>query len=56
LKGVFTTKPVLAAPNLDKKFRVEANASNYMTGGVLSMKCFDNMWRPVIRKLNSKPE
>jgi len=47
LKRVFTTKPVLAAPDLDKKFRVEANASNYTTGGVLSMKCSDEMWRPV---------
>ena len=47
LKGVFTTKLVLAAPDLDKKFRVKANVSNYMTGGVLSMKCSDNMWRPV---------
>jgi len=44
---VFTTKPVLVAPDLDKKFRVEADASNYATGGVLSMKCSDEMWRPV---------
>ena len=43
LKGVFTTKPVLAAPDLDKEFRVEANASNYATGRVLSMKCSDEM-------------
>ena len=43
LKKVFTTKPVLAAPDLDKEFRVEANASNYATGGVLSMKCSDEM-------------
>jgi len=41
------TKPVLAAPDLDKEFRVEANASNYATGGVLSMKCSDEKWRPV---------
>jgi len=47
LKRVFTTKPVLAAPDLDKKFRVEADASNYATGEVLSMKCSDEMWRPV---------
>ena len=47
LKGVFTTKPVLVAPDLDKKFRVEADASNYTTGGVLSMKCFDNIQRLV---------
>jgi len=47
LKRVFTTKPVLAAPDLDKEFRVEANVSNYATRGVLSMKCSDEMWRPV---------
>jgi len=39
LKRIFTSKPVLAAPDLDKEFRVEADASNYTTGGVLSMKC-----------------
>jgi len=38
LKKVFTSKPVLAALDLDKEFRVEANASNYVTGGVLSIK------------------
>ena len=32
---------------MDKEFRVEADASNYATGGVLSMKCSDNLWRPV---------
>ena len=45
LKRVFTTKPVLVAPDLDKEFRIEADASNYATGGVLSMKCSDKMWR-----------
>ena len=40
-------RPVLAAPDLDKEFRVEADASNYTTRGVLSMKCSDNLWRPV---------
>jgi len=43
LKRAFTTKPVLAAPDLNKEFRVEADASNYATGGVLSMKCSDEM-------------
>jgi len=43
LKRAFTTKPVLAAPDLDKEFRVEADVSNYTTGGVLSMKCSDEM-------------
>jgi len=35
------TKPVLAAPNLDKEFRVEADTSNYATGEVLLMKYSD---------------
>jgi len=47
LKQVFMTKPVLAAPDLDREFRVEADASNYATGGVLSMKCSNKKWRPV---------
>jgi len=41
LKRIFTSKLVLAAPGLDKEFRVEADASNYATRGVLSMKCSD---------------
>ena len=40
-------RPVLAAPDLNKEFRVETNASNYATGGVLSMKFSDDLWRPV---------
>ena len=47
LKRVFTTRPVLVAPDLDKEMRVEADASEYITGGVLSMKCEDEKWRPV---------
>ena len=47
LKKVFTSKPVLVAPDLDKEFSVEADASNYATGGVLSMKYSDKKWRPV---------
>ena len=47
LKRIFISKLVLAAPDLDKEFRVEADASNYATGGVLSMKCSDKKWRPV---------
>ena len=34
------------APDLDKEFRVEADASKYTMGGVLSMKCSDKLWRP----------
>jgi len=47
LKQVFTIKPVLVIPDLDKKFQVEADASNYATGEVLLMKCSDEKWRPV---------
>jgi len=47
LKKVFTSKPVLAALDLDKEFRVEADASNYATGGVLLIKCSNEKWRPV---------
>jgi len=41
LKKVFTTRPVLVVPDLDKEMRVEADASEYATGGVLLMKCKD---------------
>jgi len=37
----------LAAPDLDKEFRVEANASNYATEGVLTMKYSNKLWRLV---------
>jgi len=47
LKRIFTTKLVLAALDLDKEFRVEVDTSNYATGGVLSMKGSDKLWRPV---------
>ena len=47
LKERFTTKLVLVIPNLDRKMRVEADTSNFVTGGVLSMKCKDEKWRPV---------
>ena len=32
---------------MDKEFRIKTNASNYATRGVLSIKCSDNLWRPV---------
>ena len=46
LKEIFTTRLVLAVPDLDKEFRIEANALNYATR-VLSMKCSNELWRPV---------
>ena len=47
LKAGFTTEPILAIPDIDKEMRVEADASDYATGGVLSTKCEDGKWRPV---------
>jgi len=47
LKKRFTEGPILAAPDLDKKMRMEVDASDYATGGVLSMECRDGLWRPV---------
>ena len=47
LKAMFTTEPVLAIPDIDRKMRVEADASDYTTGGVLSTKYEDGKWRPV---------
>jgi len=34
-------EPVLAASDLDKKMRMEVNASDYVMRGVLSMECED---------------
>ena len=47
LKERFTKKPVLAAPNIDKKMRMEVDTSDYVMGGVLLMECEDGLWRPV---------
>jgi len=58
LKEVFTSRPMLAILDLDKEFRVEADASNFATGGVLLVKCKDNLWQPVafISKALNKTE
>jgi len=47
LKERFTKEPVLAALDIDKKMRMEVDASDYAIGGVLSMECEDGLWRPV---------
>ena len=41
LKQKFTKEPVLVVLDLDKKMRMEVNASDYATGGVLSIECED---------------
>ena len=47
LKKIFTKELVLAASDLDKKIRMEVNASDYVMGGVLSIECKDGKWQPV---------
>jgi len=47
LKERFTKEPVLAVPDLDKKMKMEVDALDYATGGVLYMECEDEKWRPV---------
>ena len=48
LKEQFTKKLVLAAPDLDKKMRIEVDVSDYATEGVLSMGCENGLWRLVV--------
>jgi len=43
LKRIFTIRLVLAALDLDKEFRVEADVLNYATGGVLLIKYSDDL-------------
>ena len=38
---------MLAAPDLDKKMRMEVDMSDYVIGRVLSIECEDGLWRPV---------
>ena len=47
LKERFTKELILAAPNIDKKIRMEVDVSDYAMGGVLSMEYGDGLWRPV---------
>ena len=58
LKKRFTTKPVLAVSDRDQEMRVQADALDYATGGILSVKGTDGKWRPVafISKSLSPPE
>ena len=41
LKKRFMMEPVLVTLDLDKEMRVEADVSDFVTKGVLSMKCED---------------
>ena len=43
MKRQFTKEPVLTAPDLDKKIRMEVDASDYTTGKVLLVECKDRL-------------
>ena len=47
LKKRFTIEPILVAPDLDKKMRIEIDASDYATGRVLLIECVDRKQRPI---------
>ena len=47
LKEWFTKELVLVALDIDKKMRMEVDASDYATEEVLSMEYKDKLWRPV---------
>ena len=47
LKKRFTKEPVLAAPDLDKKMRMEVDVLDYTIRGVLSIEYEDRQWRLV---------
>jgi len=58
LKERFIKELVLAVPDLDKKLRVEVDASDYMMGGVLLMEVENGRWKLVafLSKLLNKIE
>ena len=43
LKERFTRELVLAAPDLDKKLRIEVNTSDFATREILLIKCEDRL-------------
>ena len=47
MKKRFTKELVLVALDLDKKMRMEVDASDYAMGGVLLIECKDKLWRLV---------
>ena len=48
LKAAFTTAPVLQYPDQDCKFCLETDASEFAIRGVISIKCNDSKFRPIM--------
>ena len=53
LKAAFTTAPVLQYPDQDCKFCLETDVSEFAVQGVISIKCDDGEFRPVVYMLHS---
>ena len=53
LKAAFTTAPVLQYPDQDCKFCLETDASEFAIEGVISVKCDDGKFRPIVYMLHS---
>ena len=47
LKAAFTTAPVLQYPDQDREFCLETDTSEFAVGGVISVKCDDDEFRPI---------
>ena len=48
LKAAFTTAPVLQYPDQDCEFRLETDVSEFAIRGVISVKCDDGKFRPIV--------
>ena len=48
MKKAFILEPVLVVPDLDREMWVKADASNYATKRMLSVKYENRKWRPVV--------
>ena len=46
LKARFTKQPILMMVDTTKELCIESDASDFATGAVLSMKCYDDKWHP----------
>ena len=47
LKTRITSSPILIFPDDDKRFCVEADSSDFVTGAVLSQESSDGKWSPI---------
>ena len=48
LKAAFTTAPMLQYPDQEHEFRLETDVSEFTVRGVISIKCDDGKFRPIM--------